>query len=411
MGRRIVHKLVHRRLLTLVATLFLPSFAASAEPSPSPWNIKEMSFPPAIEPADLYGAEGVQAVFMEGEPWQGKPTKVFAYYGLPENATRDAPVPGVVCVHGGGGTAYAEWVKLWNKQGFAAIAIDTNGAVPKDIRESDPDKFRHEWAGPRRYGFDQAAWEPHDQWPYHAVAAIMRANSLLGSLPEVDASNIGVTGISWGGYLTSLVAGVDPRFKFAIPVYGCGYVHEGTSWNTAVDAYGRDQWVSLWDPSSHLDQAQMATLWVNGTNDAHYHMPLFQKTYQLPKGPRSVCIRVRMDHGHGSGWSPPEIYAFANSVVGRGEPLVELGPQTTTDSRAIVEINEPSGVTTKSAELHYTVDSGPWINREWKTIAADLEPTKDRAVAAVPAGTTACFFNVTDSRGLMVSSEHADLRP
>jgi len=29
-----------------------------------------------------------------------------------------------------------------------------------------------------------------------------------------------VTGISWGGYLTCIVAGIDDRLKAAVPVYG-----------------------------------------------------------------------------------------------------------------------------------------------------------------------------------------------
>ena len=63
-----------------------------------------------------------------------------------------------------------------------------------------------------------------DQWPFHAVAAALRAHSLLAADPAVDAARIGLTGISWGGYLTCLVSGVDERYRFACPVYGCGFL-------------------------------------------------------------------------------------------------------------------------------------------------------------------------------------------
>jgi dienelactone hydrolase len=390
--------------------MLLPSLAIGAERDDSVWDMRELASAPATEPADSFGAEGVHAIYFTGEPWQGKATKVFAYYGLPEDATSESPVPGVVCVHGGGGTAYAEWVRLWNNQGFAAIAIDTNGAVPQAINETDPDKYRHEWAGPPRYGFNHAAWDVRDQWPYHAVAAIIRAHSLLRSMPEVDSSSIGVTGISWGGYLTSLVAGVDPRFKFAIPVYGCGFVHEGTSWNQAVDDYGRERWVSLWDPSSHLGKARLATLWVNGTNDAHYHMPLFQQSYRLPQGERSLAIRVRMDHGHGSGWSPPEIYAFAKSMVGRGDPLIKLTAQGRDGANVWVEFDSPTKIEVAKAELNYTTDRGPWVERHWITRAALVEPNAGRVVSELPEDTSVYYYNLTDSRGLLVSSEHVEVK-
>ena len=55
-----------------------------------------------------------------------------------------------------------------------------------------------------------------DMWSYHAVAAVVRGHSLLRSLPNVDAERIGVTGISWGGYLTCIVAGVADRFRHAV---------------------------------------------------------------------------------------------------------------------------------------------------------------------------------------------------
>jgi dienelactone hydrolase len=410
MGRRCTDLFGNEACILLASFLLLPSPAIGADDAAPLWDIRALGSAPATEPADSFGAENIHAIYFTGEPWQGKTTKVFAYYGLPDNATLESPAPGVVCVHGGGGTAFAEWVHIWNKQGFAAIAIDTNGAVPQAINDNNPDKHRHAWAGPPRYGFDQAAWDVRDQWPYHAVAAIIRAHSLLRSMPTVDSSNIGVTGISWGGYLTCLVAGVDPRFKFAIPVYGCGFVHEGTSWNKAVDDYGRDRWVSLWDPSSHLGKARLATLWINGTNDAHYHLPLFQKTYRLPQGPRSLSIRVRMDHGHGSGWAPPEIYAFAKAAVGKGDKLIEVAQQSCSGGRASVEYFAPSGVEVQSAELNYTTDGGAWRERYWQTIGATVEAAKKRVLADLPADATTCYFNLTDSRGLLVSSEHTEIR-
>ena len=72
--------------------------------------------------------------------------------------------------------------------------------------------------------------EANQMWTYHAVAAVVRGHSLLASRPEVDSSRIGITGISWGGYLTCIVAGIDDRLKVAVPVYGCGFLHEDSAW-------------------------------------------------------------------------------------------------------------------------------------------------------------------------------------
>jgi len=58
---------------------------------------------------------------------------------------------------------------------------------------------------------------------------------------------------------------------------------------------------SLWDPSVYLRQAAMPFLWVAGTNDFAYPMDSLQKSYRLPRGPRTLAIRVRMPHGHEPG--------------------------------------------------------------------------------------------------------------
>jgi len=64
-------------------------------------------------------------MYYDGEQFRGHPTRVFAYYASP--ATLDPKTakgerfPAVVLLHGGGGTAFRDWAKLWAKRGYAAI--------------------------------------------------------------------------------------------------------------------------------------------------------------------------------------------------------------------------------------------------------------------------------------------------
>ena len=57
------------------------------------------------------------------------PSGEAAYFpGAPgELHPADSPVPGVVLVHGGGGTAFSEWVTEWTNRGYAAISIAVEG--------------------------------------------------------------------------------------------------------------------------------------------------------------------------------------------------------------------------------------------------------------------------------------------
>ncbi len=157
---------------------------------------------PNVEPARDVPTEGLTAIYYEGLPYKGQPTQVFAYYGLPrkdEGTAKDGKVPGIVLVHGGGGTAFARWVKLWNDRGYAAIAMDLCGCVPVG---SYGKWQRHARGGPPGWdaSFEQIHEPLADQWQTHAVTAVARANSLLRSMPEVDADRVGLTGISWGAY-------------------------------------------------------------------------------------------------------------------------------------------------------------------------------------------------------------------
>ena len=76
-------------------------------------------------------------------------------------------------------------------------------------------------------------------WTYHAVAAVIRGHVAAGRRAEVDATGSASPGISWGGYLTCIVAGLDDRLKVAVPVYGCGFLHENSAWIAQFDEDGR----------------------------------------------------------------------------------------------------------------------------------------------------------------------------
>lgn len=392
--------------LVLSGAALFTGMASFAEEAPKiPWNLARLSEVPKTHPASDFHAEGVKALFYEGLPYKGRPTRVFAWYGAPA-LEAGAKCPAMVLVHGGGGTAFDAWVRLWNQRGYAAISMDTCGCTPGGENGKHP---RHEFGGPPGWGgFDQLDDPIEDPWTYHAVADAILAHSLMRSFPEVDAERTGVTGISWGGYLTCIVAGVDTRFKFAAPVYGCGFLGDNSAWLDAFKGMGPEKsakWISLWDPSLYLPRVSMPMLWVTGTNDFAYPMDSLQKSYRLPRSDRTLCIRVRMPHGHGGpGENPEEIHAFANTILKGGPPLGKITAQRRDDRN--VWANFTSSTPIVKAELNYTKDSGRWQDRKWESTPANLDTAKGTATATLPEGTTVYYFNLTDQRELVVSSEH-----
>ena len=388
-------------LLAIALLLTGVTASAAAERFTGPWNFAELKQLPDATWGELSGA--IREVYYQGEPLDGKATRVFAYYGCPAG---DGPFPGMVLVHGGGGTAFPEWVKLWVERGYAAIAMDLGGCGPNRKPLADgmpaqghPEKFRP-------FNTDE---EARRLWTYHAVAAVIRAHSLLRSRGEVDAERTGLTGISWGGYLTCTVAGLDDRFKLAVPVYGCGFLHENSCWLGEFDKLGPEQtecWVAYYDPSRYLPGVRCHIFFLNGTNDFAYPLDSYRKSYRAVPGHVDLRIEVRMKHSHPAGWAPKEIGLYADSVLKGGKPLPALGPLTIEDGGARAEVT--AEVPLVCGELHYTTDAGPWKERTWHSTEAAVA---DGTVSApLPDGRPLVFYlSVTDDRGAMVSTEHAEL--
>jgi len=234
---------------------------------------------------------------------------------------------------------------------------------------------------------------------------VVLAHSLLRSLDEVDARRTAVTGISWGGYLTCIVAGVDNRFQAAVPVYGCGFLHENSVW---LPQFGkmtpeqRDKWVRLWDPSRYVGSAAMPVLFLNGTNDFAYPLDSYAKTYGLVKGRRQVCITVNMPHSHKDGWAPAEIGLFIDNCLRGGKPLPTiLRPQKTGEQ---VRADVRTKTKLVRATLHYTTETGPVNKRQWQAVPGRIERSQI-TVKAPPKEATIWFLTVADERAALVSSE------
>jgi PhoPQ-activated pathogenicity-related protein len=257
-----------------------------------------------------------------------------------------------------------------------------------------------------------------DDWPFHAAANVMRAHSLLRNLPEVDAERTAVTGISWGGYTTCLVASLDDRFKAAVPVYGCGFLHEGESvQKPAIDALGerRMDWVRAYDPSSLLPRARVPLFFVNGTNDKHYVLDSYMKTYDVVQAPKMLRIEVNMAHGHPPGWAAQEIGLFVDHFCKGGVALPEVGDPVVRDGVVLVTVTSVKPLSVVRAQLHYTEDEGLRSDRKWHSVDAEVEgPVNAEASERMlmqkiiapmpPAGANTWFLSVVDERGAMVAS-------
>ncbi len=373
-----------------------------------PWDLTTLATAPDFEWVNR--TDSVWSLIYTGEEYEGKVTEVFAYYASPSTLkgknSGTGEFPGIVLVHGGGGTAFRIWAQEWAERGYAAIAMDLSGnqPLPEDQQDNPwgSKSTRLEAGGPKQgdenkfFRLDEAFTA---QWQYHSVSNIIRAHSLIRSFPEVNPDRTAITGISWGGYLTNLVAGVDHRFRAAVPVYGCGFLQQGSAWDSQFDSLGADatqRWVELWDPSRYVANATVPMLFINGTNDFAYFVENWQKTANLARNAQYAMI-PELNHSHFHGAAPGEIYRFISTTLEDKTEFISSIKLEEKGEKVRYSISHAS----EEIYLAYTADDKRSPERDWQLIPLD----KAKGKVTIPSDARLWYIYWVDESGNRRSGE------
>lgn len=298
-----------------------------------PLNIK---YVPEFDPKGFYGDGKIKALTFEGLPIGNRKTKIFAYLGIPE-AKESKKLPAVVLLHGGGGHAMAEWVKIYNDRGYAAIAIDHTGNFPTTVH-TEPDNLDTDWVRELHGVFAEDGYticpdnlnmsdckqdDVEKQWAYHGTAATIISKNILASFDCVDDKKIGVVGISWGGVLASVVMGYEPDFAFAIPVYGSGYIKDldmGVLGNCFREYDVPDMWLA----EKRFDKVKYPVFWMCWNDDICFSIGSNSQSYLDTKASNpytALSMIDNLNHSSTHAWVREEIYLFSDSVI-EGRPAL-----------------------------------------------------------------------------------------
>jgi dienelactone hydrolase len=389
-----------RGILVLIFLLWGLQYA-DAQIKGAIWDTKDIYKTPDYK---ILTADSAIGIVYQGLNYKGHLKNVFAYYASPGtlsgDRSKDKNLPAVVLVHGGGGTAFKTWAMLWAKKGYAAIAMDLRGN----------DGYKKHISG----GFEEPdgltpyftiTSDLNEQWMYQAVADVILAHNLIRSFKEVDSNRTALTGISWGGIISCSLAGIDDRYKAVVPVYGCGYLFENSGMKKDLDKLGdaaKASWSQQYDPSSYIGKAKMPILFINGTNDSHFFLDSYAKTYSLVKD-RNLSIKIGLRHNHSYGWGNEEIYHFINSYLNKTERLPKLGtPQIKRNS---IEVGIKAVIPVEKAYLNYTKDTTATLkDRKWESQEVPIKNNRISSPLA-PYGSTIWYFTIIDKRGLQVNTE------
>ena len=372
---------------------------------------------------DCHGKfEGIKALTYQGADYMGRPTRIFAHIGFPENI--QAPVPAVVLIHGGGGHPDDDWIQKWNKEGYAAIAMSTDGYFPSEpvclYEGGDVSAMVHELIHPfYKEGHTVLPTNMHmsdsdmrieDQWIYQAVASVILAHNLLRLDKRVAGNMIGICGISWGGIVASVAIGYDRRFAFAVPIYGSGHLGCGLS---GLDRIFKAPGVQKWFPERRFDQVKIPVMWLCWNDDCCFSINSNSMSYQDTKRSNpNTCLSMihNMGHSHYCAYTPMESYWFANEIL-RGAPVPQVRAEYIGDN-----VEYSCSIRVKSVRLFYITEEMSYTRREkyglyntfmtqdWQI--AELDPDKNQA--PLPQNARGKYVEFTLENGVVLTTPYSE---
>lgn len=355
-----------------------------------------------------YTQYNAQAYFIESVDYKGEKTSFFAYVNIPETATPEKPVPGIVLIHGGGGTAFADWVNYWSGLGYAAISIDTEGRVPElpgATSTSVQSTVSPRPHGPTRNGsFLDSEYPIEEQWMYHAISDVVASVTFLAQMPQVDATKIGCLGISWGSVIVSGAAKYDDRLAFVVPVYGSiGLSGTASREGIAIDKQPRA--VELWDDVQPLEKCTAPFLFVSGQADHAFSLEVLANCAKPLKYKQFLFIQD-MTHNHKEYMSVREIEIFCDNIVFGEESALPPMLEAPSETSSSVKFDETKGKIV-SASLYYATDEGLNADTVWNIDELQVENGSIRFT--VPEGAKHYYVFVTDEHGNRISSQPVEI--
>jgi cephalosporin-C deacetylase len=146
----------------------------------------------------------------------GQPVK--GWLILPDKAQRSEKLPCVVeyIGYGGGRSFPIEWL-LWASAGYAHFVMDTRGQGSAWSHGNTPDLYADGGNAHFPGSMTKGILDPKHYYYRRVFTDAARAIEAARSHPEVDASQIAVTGGSQGGGITIAAAGLVPDVVAAMP--------------------------------------------------------------------------------------------------------------------------------------------------------------------------------------------------
>jgi dipeptidyl aminopeptidase/acylaminoacyl peptidase len=220
-------------------------------------------------------------------------TRIQGWLIKPAGLREDRKYPLILSIHGGphgmSGWSFNPTFQVYAARGYAVLYLNPRGSSGYGQKFSDG--TLNEWGG----------------GDYKDLMA--GVDEALRKYSWIDQNRLGVTGGSYGGFMTNWIITQTPRFKAAVSVASLSNLisfYSTSLYQDLVHAeFGGFPWDNYdllwqWSPLRYVNQAQTPTLFIHGEQDNDVHITQAEEMYTAlrRRGVESVLVRYPRE-GHG----------------------------------------------------------------------------------------------------------------
>ena len=378
-------------------------------------------------------------------------SEIFAVIATPKTPGKH---PGILVLHGGGGSAEVDKAMAWAQRGYVAVAPDLPGiAEPKKLTVT-----RGKWSS---FKYGEGRWvatpDASASVIFDGVLSAMKSLYLLRAQPEVDTSRIGVVGVSWGGYMTTMVCGLaGDQVRAGFGLYGCGFFDRGSA--QKIEPYDpklprnslsrmppveRDCWLKYLDAGRRAPNMKAAFFLAAAANDFFGWPRAAQATLDAIPGEKNHVFAPNANHkiplpggsvfdnksaapftptafqpyptpgGSKANWLAMEVPYFEYYLKGIGEPFPKVTVEKTGDAH-LARLSIATSRPLVKVEIYWAKATPAVLtaddvkNRQWMTLPVS-KIGDNHYEAKLPEPATGWFAVVSDDRPVSVSSNMVNI--
>jgi dipeptidyl aminopeptidase/acylaminoacyl peptidase len=220
-------------------------------------------------------------------------TQIQGWLIKPPACSSDRKCPLILSIHGGPhgmyGWSFNPAFQVYAARGYGVLYLNPRGSSGYGQKFSDG--TINEWGG----------------GDYRDLMA--GVDGVIRKQSWIDADRLGVTGGSYGGFMTNWIITQTPRFRGAVAVASLSNLISFYSTSLYQDLihaeFGGFPWDNFdllwqWSPLRYVRQVQTPTLFIHGENDNDVHITQAEEMYMALKrrGVETVLVRYPRE-GHG----------------------------------------------------------------------------------------------------------------